>query len=150
MKEVTGNIWYYKSDYICLTTNGSHNRQGLAVMGRGVALQAKQRVPGIDKKLGLILYELGNHVCFIDNKYLAYPVKYHWYEKADINLILRSANELAMIAGLHKESTFVLAAPGTSNGHLSYEEVRKVIIKALPNNVHLISNDPNVIKYMEI
>ena len=46
MKEVTGNIWDYPADIVCITTNGSTTRNGSAVMGKGIALQAKERYPG--------------------------------------------------------------------------------------------------------
>jgi len=43
MKEVIGNIWNYynKGNWIVITTNGTIKKNGEAVMGRGVALEAK-------------------------------------------------------------------------------------------------------------
>lgn len=54
MKEVTGNIWDYheKGYWIVITTNGTVKANGEAVMGRGVALQAKRKYQGLPWRLG--------------------------------------------------------------------------------------------------
>ena len=140
MKVVYGDIWEYPADYICLTTNGSIRRDGAAVMGRGVALQSRQRVVGIEHLLGACIKEFGLHTYFIDERYLAFPVKHHWYERADLLLIQKSAWELNLITGkLHQKSIFVLPRPGCGNGGLSWDEVRPVLESVgLPDNVHII------------
>lgn len=57
MIEIYGNIWFYynKGYNICITTNGFVRKDGCAVMGRGTALQAKQRFSKLDRKLGDML-----------------------------------------------------------------------------------------------
>lgn len=57
MKEIYGNLWdhYDNGVPICITTNGYVKKNGCAVMGRGIALQATKKFPGISKKLGDIL-----------------------------------------------------------------------------------------------
>lgn len=49
MKETFGNIWELAKPYdgIVITTNGYVNKRGEAVMGKGIAYQAKQREPEI-------------------------------------------------------------------------------------------------------
>lgn len=47
---------------ICITINGYVKRDGRAVMGRGVAAQAKARFPGIDKEFGEAMRADGNRV----------------------------------------------------------------------------------------
>mgnify|MGYP001585303530 CR=1 FL=1 len=51
-----GDIWDYnvasEANCIGITTNGTVKSNGACVMGRGVALQAKLRVHGIDRQIG--------------------------------------------------------------------------------------------------
>lgn len=53
MRDLQGDIWNYvgKVDVLCITTNLSFHGVS-AVMGAGLALQAKQRYPGIEVELG--------------------------------------------------------------------------------------------------
>jgi hypothetical protein len=61
MIEARGNIFdASEADAICITTNGFVKRSGEAVMGRGCALEACRRFPGIDKTLGKLINEKGN------------------------------------------------------------------------------------------
>lgn len=58
MREKRGSIWKYLEEpntAICITTNASVTKSGEAVMGAGVARQAKERFPEIPKRLGLFL-----------------------------------------------------------------------------------------------
>lgn len=51
---VTGNMWdsYEVADLFLITTNSTLTRPNKLVMGRGIALQAKERFPGLDTALG--------------------------------------------------------------------------------------------------
>jgi len=144
MIEVKGNIWdYKKADFICITTNGDVNRKNEAVMGRGVALQAKQRYKHIATILASHITLYGNHVSLIIesevyNNIISFPVKHHWYEKANLDLIRISAIELlVLIKKYNSDIIFVLPKPGCGNGQLKWEEVKSVI-SFLPDNVHII------------
>lgn len=58
MREQRGSIWTYLEEEgtaICVTTNGCVTRAGEAVMGAGVAKQAKENFPEIPERLGLFL-----------------------------------------------------------------------------------------------
>lgn len=58
MKEQDGNIWDYieiPNNAICVTTNGCVDKFGEAIMGAGVAWQAKKKFPGLAQRLGLFL-----------------------------------------------------------------------------------------------
>jgi hypothetical protein len=61
MREITGNLFdQTNADAICIPTNGYVKKNGYAVMGAGVALDACKRWPGIDDSLGILLYNMGN------------------------------------------------------------------------------------------
>ena len=148
MIEIVGNLWdHYPKHIICLTTNGTIKNDGSGVMGRGCALEATKRFPGIARNLGAKVKAWGNCVQWLDecgpnkpSRILAFPVKHNWWETADIELIRSSANELAEFAEEEEfmHETFILPRPGCGNGKLSWGEV-KPIIAFLPNNIHVIS-----------
>lgn len=64
MKTYKCNIWNYADhvDAICFTSNGYVKPNGCAVMGRGIALDTKNKFPGIDKLLGNHIEKNGNNV----------------------------------------------------------------------------------------
>ncbi len=147
MKEVTGDVWVYPANVICIPTNGHYGYQGSkarAVMGRGVAYQAKMRYPGLEYRVGKILEERGNDVHWIGKTsqgqaLMTFPVKHHWREPADLELIEISAYVLAEVAEHYSDLLFVLPRPGCGNGQRIWDgEVKQLIEPILPNNVHVI------------
>jgi hypothetical protein len=56
-----------------------------------------------------------------------FPVKHHWREKADLDLIERSARQLVELADRFGYQRLLIPRPGCGNGQLSYEEVRPVL-----------------------
>lgn len=86
-KEVHGDIWDYhsKGRWIVITTNGTVKNNGEAVMGRGVALQAKQRFPQLPKKVGSWMSYFGGQGnqagIFQEEKIVSFPVKHDWWRK---------------------------------------------------------------------
>lgn len=81
MREIRRDIFRAvgKADALCVTTNGGIRRDGLAVMGRGVALRAKNLFPGIDRTLAELITRNGNIVQPLletsGTTILAFPVK---------------------------------------------------------------------------
>lgn len=147
MKEVFGNLWTYPAAIRVITTNGDVNKAGLAVMGRGVALQAAQRWPDIRLTLALFLKEDGNHVHNLGSfgmrtkwfNVWSFPVKHHWYERADGLLIARSAQEaVAMADAMGWDAPIVLPRPGCGNGQLQWKQVRPWIEGILDDRFHVI------------
>jgi hypothetical protein len=141
MRETTGNLWDYwgrKHVVVCITTNGFVKSTGSAVMGRGCALEATRKFPGVARELGKLIRGNGNVVQFIRFGLLSFPVKHNWWEAADPKLIACSAASLNVMAREHPELTYVLPRPGCGNGRLEWSEV-SVILKDLPDNVLVIS-----------
>jgi hypothetical protein len=143
MIEVVGNLWTYPADFRVITTNGATRGDGLAVMGRGCALEAKKRYPKLARLLGERLRARGNHVQFFSDREIGdrlglftFPVKHRWDQPADLDLIRRSTEEFAR--QLLASSTYVLPRPGCGNGQRAWDEVRP-IIAALPDNVRVIT-----------
>lgn len=142
MIEVTGNLWTYPADVRVITTNGTVKVNGECVMGRGCAREAKMRHPTIPKVLGDGLKRIGNHVQHLwgdtkGNIIFSFPVKHDWRQKADLELIARSALELAM--ALPDRLTVVLPRPGCGNGHLDWKDVQPILAPILDDRFHVIT-----------
>ena len=101
MKGVVGDAWRLRKHftYLAITTNGFIKKDGRAVMGRGIAKQANEKYPGLDKLLGTKIRELGNRVNLLTASLVSFPVKHNWWEEADIELIKRSCTELMKFLG---------------------------------------------------
>ena len=140
MREIQGELWdYYREGFVvCLTTNGMVKRNGECVMGRGCAFEATQRIPGIAKFLGDKIKAGGNVPHWLNSGLISFPVKHHWREEADLELIRKSANWLEGAANNLRQKVFVLPRPGCGNGRLRWESVQPVI-QFLPGNVWVIS-----------
>lgn len=137
MKTVVGDLWKIKADYLGITTNGYVTKAGDAVMGRGVALQAKQRFPGIERRLGVAIKAGGNRLHLLEPGLFSFPVKHNWWERADLNLIHQSTSELRELANRLPDRTFAIPLPGTGNGRLKPEEVWP-LLQELPDNVTVV------------
>ena len=142
MKEILGNLWdylIYPDAILCITTNGTIKNDGTAVMGRGCAREALHRFPGIDLELGRKIKIHGNVVNeLIAGKLLSFPVKYEWWQKADLDLIIKSAHQLDNWCFLNHSKTFILPKPGCGNGKVQWDEVKGSIENILNNQVFVI------------
>jgi len=151
MQIKTLDIWDYKEEIdrgsmmLCITTNGDINKSGYAVMGRGVALQAKTKYPGLASNLGTKIKTWGNApfggVISRVPLLFSFPVKYHWRDGADLSLIKWSTQVLGTYirTGMGRNRTVLLPRPGCGNGGLDWEDVEPIISR-LPDNVWVVSN----------
>lgn len=139
MREETGDLWQLSADARCITTNGAITTRGACVMGRGCAAEAKDRFRGIEYDLGRLIRTNGNHVHELRTGLLSFPVKHHWREQADLELIARSAQELVALAELHPEwKRLLLPRPGCGNGRLQWESVSIVLTQVLTDDRFVI------------
>lgn len=141
MREVKGDMWVYegRENFILLiTTNGTIKKDGTGVMGRGNALEAAIRYPDLPRLLGFSLSCRGNVVSLLQSGLYSFPVKHHWREAADLDLIKASTKRLEKIARENPHKRYVLPRPGCGNGNLKWEQVKPIVAK-LPDNVLVIS-----------
>ncbi len=127
MKEIHGNLWDATEDYIIITTNGIVKGDGACVMGRGVALQAKDKYPNIPYELGNLITERGNNLHVLSHNLISFPVKDHWKEQAKIKIISRSMTQLKHFADRNPSFSFAMPRPGCGNGRLSWAVVKRVL-----------------------
>lgn len=140
-----GNMWdiWGKTDLFLITTNSEIKSNGRLVMGRGLAKQALDRFPDIDRLFGNQLLHLNErwryHILINElegHQVGAFQVKYHFKAKADLNLIVESTGELVKAIAWHSFKRVDLNFPGIGNGGLSREEVLPVV-SLLPDVVHI-------------
>jgi hypothetical protein len=146
MKEIRGNLWAYPADVRVITTNGTVKKNGECVMGRGCALEAKNKFKDIAVLLGDWIQHKGNvPVRFKFSTYdfdlCTFPVKHNWYEKADINLITKSAETLMYMHShpKYQDTIIVLPRPGCGNGGLRWEDVKPILEPILDDRFHVIT-----------
>lgn len=140
MKELIGNYWDHANEFValCCTTNQMLNAHGSLVMGRGIAKQFAQKYKWLPNEWGRRIKENEHHdglmITGVKNpktggiKFLvAFPTKYDWRNKSDLELIERSAWTLAQVATIMGWKKILLPRPGCSNGGLKWSMVKDKI-----------------------
>ena len=126
MKEATVDLWGFDCDVRCITTNGTLESDGSAVMGAGCALEAVQRCRFLPQSYGRMISRYGNQVFLIEDM-LMFPVKHQVWQKADISLIHRSLLQLNALIQLYGWTNVALPRPGCGLGGLLWPELREEI-----------------------
>lgn len=140
-----GNMWdvWDEADLFLITANASIDKDGSLVMGADIALQARDRFPGLSARLGAQISTIcGNHGAYYllisknwpRAKFGLFQTKRSWQYRATTNLIQGSTTALKWWAALHHDKQVHLNYPGIGNGGLVKELVYP-IIKWLPDNV---------------
>jgi hypothetical protein len=149
MKEIHGDLWDFHSlgHYICITTNGAVRRDGACVMGRGIAKQAAQRFPRLPYDVGKLLKSSFLHPMLLpEYRLVTFPVKHHWSELADLQLIENSATWLMAANTEISIPAFAkgvyLPRPGCGNGGLTWDVVRPVIAPILDDRFTVVEINP--------
>lgn len=142
-----GNIFELpqNGEAVCVTTNGIVKSDGHAVMGAGIAKEA-DRYFHLSAKLGTYIKQYGNRAFnlglyqrhTINNpavfNIFSFPTKHHWKEDSDINLIVKSAEQLVEMCNKFNISKCYLTPPGCGCGNLNYEATVKPWIEIVLDN----------------
>jgi hypothetical protein len=148
MKIYAGNLFDCDGDALCITTNNQVNGRGEAVMGRGVALEAKKRWPWLPLILGRDR-RYSRAVCFnitavslqpAEYALISFPTKTDWRFPSNLSLIATSANKLRRIADEFLLVNIWLSPPGCGNGGLKWPVVEKVLAKYLDDRFTIAFN----------
>ena len=143
MLVVEGNIWAVaresRSSVIIPTNIGWRDSDGHAVMGRGLAMQAKRRYPALPAWYGDLCRRFKGEtgVCMY-HELILFPVKplcvpapwRSWMGPATVSLIARSLSQLVMYSPAEPRN-FLLPTVGCGNGGLTLAEVRPLLDKYL-------------------
>ena len=130
MIEKACNLWIEPADYRCILTSAAV-ANGEAVLESRSARVAGERFAGLAADLGRMLTARGNHVHLIRPGLCSFPIKQYQWSGPDLQLITRSARELAELVGAAKT---LLPRPGCGDGELAWEDVSKAIA-FLPDSV---------------
>lgn len=130
MREQVGDMFedYLEPDVLyVITTNGFVKNNGSLVMGAGVAKDAKRLQKNIDVYLGDMVLAWGNHSFLLPGNLVTLPVKHHWKDRAEIDLITRSLGELYNLWSSVGRPRLYLPRPGCGNGQLSWYNVQPLV-----------------------
>lgn len=138
MKLHYGNMWdsYEKAGRFLFTGNATVKKDGALVMGRGMALDVRDRFPGIDKRIGSKLIDGAEYNLLVGKKIGVFQVKNHWSDDSDIDLIIRSLLFLSHWAHNNSHVEIHMNYPGIGNGGLDVDIVSPWIA-LLPDNVNI-------------
>jgi hypothetical protein len=149
-----------RAELVLVTTNAMVRSNGSLVMGRGAAKELVDRFPRIDRDFGSILRmsslvgktygvmilgknfslrvldDPGHPGSIFHCKFGVFQVKYHWKDKASLNLIHNSVERLCELIDGNSAHNYRISLnfPGIENGKLTREQVMPYIEK-LPDNV---------------
>ena len=133
MIEKACNLWIEPADYRCILTSAAV-ANGEAVLESRSAHAAAVKFAGLATDLGRLLTARGNHVHVIRPGLCSFPIKQYQWSGPDLQVIARSARELAELVGKAKT---LLPRPGCGDGELKWEDVSKAIA-SLPDNVIIV------------
>lgn len=140
MQRLVGDLFHprFNGSIRVITTNGTIGHFGL-VMGRGVAKIARDRNPGLSWRLAERVKDDGLHVVWDrETDLVAFPVKWNFWERADLDLIRVSCYEL--VAQAHQYAAYdqwehiYLPLVGAGNGHRRRDEVLPILEKELADD----------------
>ena len=143
MKIHKGNMWkvYKEADYFVFTGNSFIKTNHALIMGRGMAKQVRDRIPGIDIRIGKHILKkytqnMSRYGFMCCGKICVFQVKQHYIGYADESLIEQSVELLCIFANKHPSKQIHMNYPGIGCGGLT-EKIVFPIIKHLPDNVHI-------------
>lgn len=140
-----GNIWdtYEISDIFIITGNSYIKNDGCLAMGKGIALETKERFPGIDKIFGKMIItkcgHLGVYNLINSNRLYLLQTKIQYWDLSPIKLIFDSVEKLKTIIKISdnqiNKQIINMVFPGIGYGGLSKDEVYNTCLVGLPDNV---------------
>lgn len=131
MRERRGDIFAQKHGWVGIPTSGviTHSVKGpRLIMGAGIAREAKEKWPGLERTWGYHVRDHGNVPCPVAwLQVISVPVKHHFSEKSDLGLIQRSVLFLAHWAWENKIEEVYLPRLGCGHGGLRWVQIRPLL-----------------------
>lgn len=134
MQEKVCDLWLEPAEFRCIPSSGALTSGGESVLDTGIAREAAQRFQGFASDLGRLIAARGNHVHLVRAGLLSFPIKQYDWAKPSLQIIERSARELADLVGTAKT---LLPRPGCGQDELTWEAVSP-ILSFLPDNIIVV------------
>jgi hypothetical protein len=126
--------WKAKTNSVlCITTNGTLQKDGGIVTGAGIAQQATERFPDFNLYVGKLLKRYGHHCYVTPYGLVSFPVKFNWFEMADFHLMGCSFIELVKLIEFYQWSNVFLPRPGCGNGGRDWNDVAPLLKDIIGN-----------------
>jgi hypothetical protein len=143
-----GDMWtaYNEADLYLITANSTIRQDDALIMGRGIARQARDHFPDLDKALSRQILntcgrlgQYGPGLAGVSSRWPeaklgAFQVKTHYDKPANLAFIQHSTAALQAWCAVQPTALVCLNFPGTGNGRLPREQVLP-IVQQLPTNV---------------
>ena len=133
MIEKPCDLWLEKADYKCILTSGAVDPSGEAILDSASAIAAAKKFAGVATDLGRLISSRGNHVHVIRPGLVSFPIKQFQWSGANLQVIQRSAGELAQLVGASKT-----LLPRPLQGAVPTWEQVQPLLAALPDTVIVI------------
>ena len=131
MIERRGDLFRQERGWIGIPTNGvvTHSVKGpRLVMGGGLAREARDRLPGLDRFWGYHVRDHGNVPCPVPwLQVISVPTKHHCSERSDLGLIQKSAFFLSHWAWDNAIEEVYLPRLGCGYDGLRWVQVRPLL-----------------------
>jgi hypothetical protein len=141
MKIDYGDIWFYHAlnHYVVVPVNECLNKSNEAVMGKGVAYQAKKAYPMLPKELGERMIKYGSRVfLFMEYRIITFPTKADFDKDATLDIILRSAIQLSIMMDSVGVKKVYIPTVGCGAGNLKWADVKKVISPIFSDDRYIV------------
>ena len=133
MQYMNGDIWKLieNGGWAVVTTNTVLRSTGYATMGAGIAKDAVERFPNLEKQLGAHIRRFNDRI-FISKPVICFPTKRDWRYGSRLEWIVQGCHELVDFARILKElghnEPIYLPKLGCGLGGLNWErQVRPAI-----------------------
>lgn len=150
MKFITGNLLDANTDALVNTVNT------VGIMGKGIALQFKERFPinykvyAAECKAGKV--QVGKMLVVKDNSMngekliINFPTKTEWFKKSQYNYIEDGLKDLVSVIKLYQIKSIAIPPLGSGNGGLKWNNVKELMnlyLGKINDEVEIIIYEPN-------
>jgi O-acetyl-ADP-ribose deacetylase (regulator of RNase III) len=140
VREQTGDLWSFPADFRVVTVNGGLDKSGYLIMGAGVALQARERFPGLARKLGGWVREYGSRVFLCKQEgIITLPTKRRHWELSDPPLIHRGLWQMVEVVNKFGIKSVVMPRPGCGLGKLDWGYMQPVCAQVLDDRFAVVT-----------
>lgn len=149
MKYVIGNLLDAKTDALVNTVNT------VGVMGKGIALQFKERFPTNFKiyaaeckanrvQIGKMLVVKENSM-YGEKLIINFPTKTEWFKKSQYNYIEEGLKDLRKVIEIYQIKSIAIPPLGSGNGGLKWDNVKQLLNKYLEDlkDIDIMIFEPN-------